>query len=249
MSAPAVECLETMRIAIVDDDTSVLQALSRMFRVCGHEAQTFASAEAFLATLDECCPEMLLVDLRLPTMDGLALQAHLIERGFHIPTIFLSGCGDIPSSVRALRGGAIDFLEKPCDEETLLAALDRAATVARRERAADSARCVVAERVSTLTRRECEVFRWVVTGRLNKQIAALLGTGEKTIKVHRARVMTKMNARSLAELVRMFDRIGEDYVLNHDMGRGTAPLHTYAAARSQFSHSGDGLCHASSQVS
>jgi FixJ family two-component response regulator len=247
MFAPSLDCPETMRIAIVDDDTSVLQALARMFRISGHEAQTFSSAEAFLATLDDCRPEMLLVDLRLPTMDGLALQAHLIERGYHIPTIFLSGCGDIPSSVRALRGGAIDFLEKPCDEETLLAALDRAAAVARSERAEDSARCVVAKRVSTLTRRECEVFRWVVTGRLNKQIAAMLGTGEKTIKVHRARVMTKMNASSVADLVRMFDRLGEDYVLNHDIGR--SPLHALAAVRSQFSHAGKRLYHVPSPVS
>jgi FixJ family two-component response regulator len=224
-----------MRIAVVDDDTSVLESLARMIRVCGHDAQPFASAEAFLATLDEQRPEVLLVDLRLPTMDGLALQALLIKRGFHIPTIFLSGWGDIPSSVRALRGGAMDFLEKPCDEDTLLASLERATSVARRERDADSARCVVAKRVATLTRREREVFRWVVTGRLNKQIAALLGTGEKTIKVHRARVMTKMNAGSVAALVRMFDQVGEEYVLAQETRRPrlglyatdglTAPVH------------------------
>jgi FixJ family two-component response regulator len=116
-----------MRIAVVDDDTSVLESLARMIRVCGYNAQPFSSAEAFLAALDDQRPEVLLVDLRLPTMDGLALQALLIERGFHIPTIFLSGCGDIPSSVRALRGGAMDFLEKPCDELTLLASLAESA--------------------------------------------------------------------------------------------------------------------------
>jgi FixJ family two-component response regulator len=228
---------ETMRIAVVDDDTSVLESLSRMLRVCGHDAQSFVSAEAFLATLDDGRPEMLLVDLRLPTMDGLALQAYLIERGFHIPTIFLSGWGDIPSSVRALRGGAIDFLEKPCDESTLLAALERAAVVARRDREVDSARCVVAKCVATLTPRESEVFRWVVTGRLNKQIAALLGTGEKTIKVHRARVMLKMNAGSLAALVRMYDQVGEDYVLSQETRRPR--LAAYATdARSAGKHLG-----------
>jgi FixJ family two-component response regulator len=219
MFAVTAQSPEAMRIAVVDDDASVLESLSRMLRVCGHNAYPFASAEAFLATLDDGRPELLLVDLRLPTMDGLALQAFLIERGFYIPTIFLSGYGDIPSSVRALRGGAIDFLEKPCDESTLLAALERAAVVARREHDADSARWVVAKHVATLTRREREVFRWVVTGRLNKQIAALLGTGEKTIKVHRARVMMKMSARSVAELVRMYDQVGEACVLGHETRR------------------------------
>jgi FixJ family two-component response regulator len=208
-----------MRIAVVDDDTSVLESLARMIRVCGYNAQPFSSAEAFLAALDDQRPEVLLVDLRLPTMDGLALQALLIERGFHIPTIFLSGCGDIPSSVRALRGGAMDFLEKPCDELTLLASLERATSIAGREREADSARSVVTKRVATLTRRESEVFRWVVTGRLNKQIAALLGTGEKTIKVHRGRVMTKMHAGSVAALVRMFDQVGEESILAQETRR------------------------------
>jgi FixJ family two-component response regulator len=221
------QCPETMRIAVVDDDISVLESLARMIRVFGHDAQSFSSAEAFLATVDDRRPEVLLVDLRLPTMDGLALQAVLIKRGFHIPTIFLSGCGDIPSSVRALRGGAMDFLEKPCDELTLLASLERATSVARRERDADSARWVVAKRVATLTWREREVFRWVVTGRLNKQIAALLGTGEKTIKVHRARVMTKMNADSVAALVRMFDQVGEECVLDQEIRRPR--LGSYAA--------------------
>jgi FixJ family two-component response regulator len=213
MPAATPQYPETMRIAVVDDDTSVLEALARMIRVCGHDAQPFSSAESFLAALDHQRPEVLLVDLRLPTMDGLALQALLIKRGFHIPTIFLSGWGDIPSSVRALRGGAMDFLEKPCDELTLLASLERATSIARRARDADSARSVVANRVATLTRREREVFRWVVTGRLNKQIAALLGTGEKTVKVHRGRVMTKMNAGSVAALVRMFDQVGEECIL------------------------------------
>jgi FixJ family two-component response regulator len=227
MSASTAQSPETMRIAVVDDDTSVLESLARMIRVFGHDAQPFSSAEAFLATVDDRRPEVLLVDLRLPTMDGLALQAVLIKRGFHIPTIFLSGCGDIPSSVRALRGGAMDFLEKPCDELTLLASLERATSVARRERDADSARWVVAKRVATLTWREREVFRWVVTGRLNKQIAALLGTGEKTIKVHRARVMTKMNADSVAALVRMFDQVGEECVLDQEIRRPR--LGSYAA--------------------
>jgi len=204
---------DAFHIALVDDDPSVLQSLSRMLRVCGHQPEAFDSAPAFLSSLDEWRPDMLVVDLRMPLMDGLALQAALVDRGVLIPTLFLSGQGDVASSVRALRGGAIDFLEKPCDEQTLIAALDRAAVVVSRERDTRAARSVLTDRLTALTGREREVFRWVVTGRLNKQIAVELGTREKTIKVHRARVMTKMGAGSLAELVRMFDQLGEASVM------------------------------------
>jgi FixJ family two-component response regulator len=141
----------------------------------------------------------------MPVTDGLALQALLAERGVRIPMVFLSGHGDVSTSVRAIRGGAIDFLEKPCDEATLLVSLERAADVARREREKNATLHTLRSRAATLTRREQEVFRWVASGRLNKQIAATLGTTEKTIKVHRGRVMTKMNAESLAGLVRMYD--------------------------------------------
>ena len=197
------------QVALVDDDLAVLRSLSRMLTLCGYDVTTFPSADAFLSSLDRWQPEVLLVDLRMPDTDGLALQAVLVDRGIRIPTVFLSGHGDVATSVRAIRGGAIDFLEKPCDEPTLLASLERASDVARRDRETRVVLRELTSRVGTLTRREHEVFRWVVTGRLNKQIAAALGTTEKTVKVHRARVMTKMHADSLADLVRMFDLLGE----------------------------------------
>lgn len=207
MSASITGSEGAWRVALVDDDAIVLRSVSRMLSLCGYDVTPFQSAAAFLASLDTGLPEMLLVDLRMPGIDGLALQSILMDRGIRIPTVFLSGHGDVATSVRAIRGGAVDFLEKPCDESALLASLERAADVARRDRKQRAAVSELKDRVASLTRREQEVFRWVVTGRLNKQIAAALGTTEKTIKVHRARVMTKMRAESVADLVRMFDQL------------------------------------------
>jgi FixJ family two-component response regulator len=193
------------RIAVVDDDLAVLHSLSRMLSLSGHSVHTFRSAEAFLSSLESWQPEVLLVDLRMPDIDGLALQSVLVERGVHIPTVFLTGHGDVATSVRALHNGALDFLEKPCDEDTLLAALTRAANVGRHERAGRAVLRELTARANRLTPRELEVFRGVASGLLNKQIAATIGTTEKTVKVHRAHVMAKMEATSLAELVRMYD--------------------------------------------
>lgn len=219
MMAPIAGHREAWRVALVDDDVSVRRSLSRMITLYGYNVQAFASAQEFLSGFDAWRPDLMLLDLRMPGMDGLALQASLSERGMRIPTVFLSGHGDVASSVRALRSGAIDFLEKPCEEAELVASLDRAAGIAQAERSARENLRLLAERVATLTRREREVFRWVVTGTLNKQIAAALSTTEKTIKVHRARVMTKMNAQSVVELVRMFDQIGGEAALSQGTSR------------------------------
>ena len=218
MLIPGTEPGGPWRVALVDDDTGVLRSLSRMLSMCGYEVTTFTSAADFLVSIDESppLPEIAVVDLRMPETDGLTLQSLLSDRGVKIPMVFLSGHGDVATSVRAIRAGAVDFLEKPCDETALLASLERAADVARRDRETRSRRQMLAARVDTLTRREREVFHWVVTGRLNKQIAAALGTTEKTIKVHRARVMTKMHADSIADLVRMFDQLGEPTLVRDD---------------------------------
>ena len=195
------------QIALVDDDATVLRSLSRMLSMCGYDVTTFPSATAFLSSLERWQPQMLLVDLRMPGTDGLTLQSMLTERGIKIPTVFLSGHGDVATSVRAIRAGALDFLEKPCDEPVLLASLNRAADMARQQWQEQALTTELRARMGKLTRREREVFSWVAAGRLNKQIAAALGTTEKTIKVHRARVMTKMQAESIADLVRMYDML------------------------------------------
>jgi FixJ family two-component response regulator len=198
---------EPWSIAVVDDEPAVLRSLTRLLLAAGCTVNAFSSSAAFLQSLHSSVPEVALVDLCLPDIDGLALLSLMRSRGHRIPVVFLSGHGDVPTSVRAIRDGAIDFLEKPCDEEKLIGSLARAIPVSRGDRATQSALREVTESYRTLTPREREVFAWVVTGRLNKQIAAALGTTEKTVKVHRSRVMTKMGASSVVSLVRMFDAL------------------------------------------
>ncbi len=203
MPAPAAGPAPGCRIALVDDDHTVLRSVSRLLTVCGYDVTTFASADAFLASLETVRPEMLLVDLRMPEIDGLALQALLAERGHHIPTVFLSGHGDAATSVRAIRAGAVDFVEKPCDEHTLLASIRRAAEAglnASRQR--DAVR-ETRERANKLTGREREVIRLVAAGRPDRQIAAMLGSSEKRVEVDRGRAMAKMHATSVADLAAM----------------------------------------------
>lgn len=195
-------------VFVVDDDASVLKGLSRLLRAAGFQAATFASPEEFLSRLDPAVPGCLVLDVAMPGLDGLELQRRLTDMDCPLPIVFLTGQGDIPMSVRAMKGGAVDFLGKPVSDDEVLAAIDEALArdrAARRERAEMAA---VQARVDTLTPREREVMALVVGGRLNKQIAAELGTVEKTIKVHRARVMQKMQARSLAELVRLAELAG-----------------------------------------
>jgi FixJ family two-component response regulator len=195
------------RIGLVDDDGAVRTALGRVLITAGYDVIAFRSAKEFLRAVDRVRPDILLVDLQMQDIDGLTLQATLIERDLRIPTVFLSGHADAGASVRALRDGAVDVLEKPRDEPALISVLNLVKEIARGERARRATRDELAKRAATLTHREREVFNLVVTGRLNKQIAALLGTTEKTIKVHRGRVMAKMQAKSIPDLVRMFDLI------------------------------------------
>ena len=197
MSAAAPRTL----VHIVDDDPAVLRALSRLLRAAGHAVATHANAEDFFARAERgrgCA----VLDLSLPGTDGLAIQARLAREPDAIPVIFLTGRGDIPSSVRAMKGGAIDFLTKPAEPEALIEAVGRALALDRAAGAARAGAADFAACLDALTVREREVLDLVVAGQLNKQIAAELGIAEKTIKVHRARVMRKMKARTLADLVR-----------------------------------------------
>lgn len=191
-------------VSIVDDDPEVRRALARLLRAAGYVTQSFESASAFLSSGEaRAAAGCIILDLAMPGLNGFELQDSLGESGCHRPVIFLTGNGDISKSVRAMKAGAVDFLEKPVDERELLAAVEEALRVDAEERAEWSTRESVSERLGTLTRRERQVFDQVVAGRLNKQIAAELGIVEKTIKVHRARVMRKMHAGSVVELVHL----------------------------------------------
>ncbi len=194
------------RVFVVDDDPGVRKSLSRLLRSAGLEALAFESPEEFLRNLGADAAGCAILDVAMPGLDGLALQRELASRGSELPVIFLTGHGDVPRSVQAMKGGAADFLTKPVDDEVLLAAVRRAVEADRAGRASRRERTEIRERLASLTPREREVMEGVVAGRLNKQIAADLGIAEKTVKVHRGRVMEKMAASSIAELVRLADR-------------------------------------------
>lgn len=198
----------TAIVYVVDDDPSILRALARLLRAGGHAVSAFRSPQDFLARHDAAVPGCIVLDLAMPGLNGLELQAALAATGCQRPIVFLSGHGDVPSSVRAMKAGAVDFLTKPVSEQDLLAAIGRAIESDRAMRRARAELRAIGERLDTLTPREREVLRHVVSGQLNKQIAADLGTVEKTVKVHRSRVMEKMGVRSLADLVRLTERIG-----------------------------------------
>lgn len=196
-----------MQIYLVDDQPAILKALTRLLNSAGYTVQSFASASAFLSSVDAQAQGCLILDLAMPEMNGLALQQALSERASLLPVIFLTGQGDIETGVRAMKLGAADFLTKPVDAERLLAAVEQACASNRRARDADQELGAIRQRLATLTPRETEVLDLIIEGLLNKQVAATLGAAEKTIKVHRARVMAKMEVRSLAALVRMVDRV------------------------------------------
>lgn len=193
---------------LVDDDAGVLKALSRLLRAAGYEARTYSSPQHFLDEHDPSVPGCAVLDLAMPGLDGLALQERLAAAGTERPIIFLTGNGSIPSSVQAMKAGAVDFLTKPVARHQLLAAVERAAERDAQARQARADRQSIENRLATLTPREREVLQHVVAGRLNKQIAAALGTVEKTIKVHRGRMMAKLGVRNVAELVRLAERAG-----------------------------------------
>ncbi len=190
-------------VYIVDDEPPLLRALLRLLREHGWQTAGFESAEAFLEHRDAQAPGCLLLDVGLPRLDGLALQRRLAESGAALPIVFLTGCGDIPMSVQAIKGGAADFLTKPVAAETLLAAVRSAVAQDAQSRMALAESAELRRRLASLTKREREVLAGVVAGRLNKQIAGDLGIVEHTVKFHRARIMERMQARTLAELIHL----------------------------------------------
>ena len=195
-------------VFVVDDYAPVRSSISRLLRGAGFAVTAFASAKEFLAQYDAEAPGCLVLDLDMPAVNGFELQRILAKKGSVLPIIFLTGHGDIPKSVRAMKHGASDFLTKPVNDEDLLAAVRVAIEkdhALRREQAELSE---IRARLATLTPREREVLEYVVAGKLNKQIAGDLGTVEQTVKAHRAHVMQKMRAQSVAELVRLTERCG-----------------------------------------
>jgi len=198
-----------MTVFLVDDDSSVRRALTRLIKSAGYPVLAFASAGEFLENnVPSDGPACLVLDIRMPGLSGLDLQGELQKRDSILPIIFITGHGDIPMSVKAMKAGAVDFLPKPVKDKELLHAIEQALARAGRENADRGEIADIRRRSVTLTPREREVMELVVTGMINKQIAYELGTVEKTIKIHRARVMEKMRAGSLAELVRIAERIG-----------------------------------------
>jgi FixJ family two-component response regulator len=195
-------------VLVVDDDPSVRKSLSRLLASADYAVEVFASAGEFLARGPHPGPCCLVLDVKMPGLTGIQLQEMLRATGRRMSIVFVSGHADVPTSVKAMKAGAVDLLTKPVDVRDLIAAIQRAMTRDEHERATATRLAEVRRRVAMLTTRETEVFARVVTGMLNKQIGAALGIGEKTVKVHRARVMEKMQAGSVAELVRLADEVG-----------------------------------------
>jgi FixJ family two-component response regulator len=195
-------------VFVVDDDTSVREALKSLIRSVGLQVELFDSAQAFLERKRPDGPSCLVVDVRLPGISGLDFQRKLAEANIPIPIIFITGHGDIPMSVRAMKAGAVEFLTKPFRDQDLLDAIHVALERNRTRREQEAEITALRERFESLTHRERQVLPRVVSGLLNKQIAAEIGTSETTVKVHRGQLMRKMGARSLPELVRMAERMG-----------------------------------------
>jgi FixJ family two-component response regulator len=195
-------------VFIVDDAPEVRKSLSRVVSAAGYQVRAFESAEGFLAAHQGDAQGCLLLDICMPGLSGIELQRELVGSPNALPIVFLTGMGDIQTSVGAMKEGAVDFLTKPIDSMRLFAAVEEALRRDEEHRRQVAIRRVIRQRLDTLTAREREAMTHVIRGRLNKQIAAEMGTGEKTIKVHRARMMSKMGARSVAELVQLGARVG-----------------------------------------
>lgn len=196
----------TPTVFVVDDYAPVRRSISRLLHTAGFAVAAFASAQEFLAQFDPGMCGCLVLDVAMPALDGLELQQILAKAGSLLPIIFLTGEGDIPKSVQAMKHGASDFLTKPVDDEDLLAAVRAAIAKDRARRREQAELAEIRARLATLTPREREVLEYVVAGKLNKQIAGDLGTVEQTVKVHRAHLMQKLRVQSVAELVRLTER-------------------------------------------
>jgi len=194
-------------VFVVDDDPSLRTAVSRLIGSVGLPARTFGSADDFLSNVDVAQPGCIVLDVRMPGASGLDLQERLVVDGYSLPVIFVSAHADVALTVRAMRAGALQVFTKPFDDQALLDAIHEALLIDRQRRLDDLERRELQDRFATLTVREREVMRLVVTGMLNREIASELGTTEKTVKAHRGQVVHKMQARSVPDLVRMADRL------------------------------------------
>jgi FixJ family two-component response regulator len=195
-------------VFVVDDDQSVRESLGSLIRSVGLRVELFASAQEFLGRPRPDVPSCLILDVRLPGLSGLECQRQLFDAGVAIPIIFMTGHGDIPMTVRAMKAGAVEFLTKPFRDQELLDAIHMALGRDRDRRTQEHDTAQLRERYGSLTPREREIMRWVISGLLNKQIAGEIGTSEITVKVHRGQVMRKMGAASVPDLVRMAGRLG-----------------------------------------